>query len=98
MSSAPTSISDSFEFIKSIVSEPSKIDYAKMTILLSFQKYGNTEHFQKCRLIQNKFEERYGGNWVVSVIKPNEGAIFASYKSNYINVIYKNFYYIIFDY
>ena len=68
-----------------------------MTILLSFEKYGNNDHFKKCHLIENKFEERYGGNLVVSIVKNNEGSISGRHLSTYISVIYKNFLYVIFD-
>ena len=79
MYSAPTIYDNSdFEFFSKIGADESMIDYAKMTILFSFQREFDTV-FKKCEIIRKKFEEKYGGSWIVGIFQNNLSDISACY-------------------
>ena len=63
---------DAFNFIFPSNITPSIKDFCKMAILLSCQPQYKTFN-DMAKLIADKFSERFGGNWGVSVIKINCG-------------------------
>ena len=90
MYSAPTIYDKSdFEFFSKIGADESMIDYAKMTILFSFQREFDTV-FKKCEIIRKKFEEKYGGSWIVGIFQNNLSDISACYDKYCLCVLYKN--------
>ena len=82
--------SQDFEFFSKIGANESMIDYAKMTILFAFQKEFNTI-FKKCEIIRKKFEEKYGGHWVVGMFQNNLNDLSSRYDKYCICVIYNNY-------
>ena len=63
---------DAFNFIYPSNITPSIKDFCKMAILLSCQPQYKTYN-DMARLIADKFNERFSGNWGVSLIKINCG-------------------------
>ena len=55
-------------------------EYAEMNILYAMKKYPDDD-CEKCKIVENKFEEKYGGYWTDSFIK----------NGNMINVYYNYF-------
>ena len=50
-----------FKFESSTGADESMKDYAKMVILFALQKYSD-DNLRQCQLIQDKFENQYGGS------------------------------------
>ena len=87
---------EQFDFGHAIGADESVKDTAKMSILLSFQpEYGT--FYEKSKIIQKKFEEKYGGEWRVITFKKNCGGSFGHYKSIYLYIHYKDYTFIIFN-
>ena len=79
-----------FFIIKSDGVTKSMLQYAKMVILLAFEEYPLSENdFDKCRLITEKFKEKYGSHWCVSMIK--NGDVCFNYYQHYLKIKYKNY-------
>ena len=64
------------------------IDFAKMTILLAFEEYPNND-LERCNLIASKFNETYGHNWGVSMIKNGDCLFY--YHKYYLKIKYKDY-------
>ena len=60
-------------------------EYAEMTILYAIQKYPDND-YEKCKIVSDKFEEKYGGYWTVSFIKI--GDMINAYNNYFIKVKY----------
>ena len=60
-------------------------EYADMAILYAIQKYPDND-YEKCKIVKNKFEEKYGGDWAVSFIK--SGDMINAYNNYFIKVKY----------
>ena len=71
------SSSSEFIFVKNKGADESMKDYAKMAILLAMKEHPDDD-CQKSALVQNKFEEKYGGYWGCSFVK--EGGTCFHYK------------------
>ena len=85
-----------FKFESSTGADESMKDYTKMAILFALQKYPD-DNLRQCQLIQEKFEDQYGGSWNCCKFKVGLGAI-SSYFNNYdICIIYGDYKYIIFN-
>ena len=67
------------DFLNIIGADNSMSEYAKMTILLAFNEYPNST-YEKAKLVQKKFEEKYNGSWSCSFIKEGD---FISHYSTY---------------
>ena len=87
MDKAPPSIS-SFNLLSSDGANKNMIEYAKMAILLAFEEYPNDD-LEKCRLISNKFHEKYGHKWGVSIIKDGDSLFY--YHDYYLYIKYKDY-------
>ena len=93
MYSTPTvtvNINQDFEFLSTIGADNSMLDYAKMVILFSFQKEFDTV-YKKCEIIRSKFEEKYGGSWVVGMFQNNLSDISACYDKICLCILYNNY-------
>ena len=60
-------------------------EYADMAILYAIQKYPDND-YEKCKIVSDKFEEKYGGYWAVSFIK--SGSVVNVYYDYFIKVKY----------
>ena len=85
---APTPYNKQFEFVHSITEDPNIIDYAKMSILFAFSEYPYDD-YEKCRLIVEKFEEKYGPTWSCSLIE--KGSQFCQYFTYFLEINYENY-------
>ena len=84
-----------FEFFSNLGADDTMVDFAKMSILLSFEKQYDTA-FKKCEIIRKKFEEKYGGSWVVGIFQNCLSDISACYEKYCLCAKYKDFYFKIF--
>ena len=84
-----------FEFISNLGGDDSMADYAKMSILFAYQGEFNTT-FKKCDAIRKKFEEKYGGCWVVGMFQNSLSDVSASYQQFCLVIKYNNYYFKIF--
>ena len=82
---APTSTNDIFNFIHKNGMNDSMIEFTKMTILLAFHDYPQSD-YDKAIFIKEKFKEKYGGIWSCGVIK--NGQIGTEYFTYFIHVKY----------
>ena len=80
--------SSDFIFEEEIGADESMKDYAKMAILLAINNYPEDDH-QKCRLIMEKFEEKYNGYWSCSFIKIGDSSTY--YQDYYLKIRYKDY-------
>ena len=60
-------------------------EYAEMAILYAIQKYPDND-YEKCKIVSDKFEEKYAGYWAVGFIK--SGDMTNVYHNYYIKVKY----------
>ena len=79
-----------FEFFTAKGADQTMIDYAKMAILFSFQREFDTT-YKKCEIIRSKFQEKYGGSWVVGIFQNSLSDISACYDQYCLCVLYNNF-------
>ena len=79
-----------FDFFARSGADESMIDYAKMAILFAFQKEYDTI-FKKCEIIRFKFEEKYGGKWVVGMFQNNYSDVSSYYDQFCLCVQYNNY-------
>ena len=77
-----------FVYEKCIIEDESMKDFAEMTILLALQKYPDDD-VEKCLLIKEKFEEKYGGRWGASFIKNGDSV--CHYYGAFIKVKYAGY-------
>lgn len=85
----PINDSEQFEFFAKIGADDSMIDYAKMSILFAFQKEFKTA-YKKCEIIRKKFEEKYGGSWVVGIFQNNLSDVSACYDQYCLCTLFNN--------
>ena len=100
MSAAPSlnnNSKDLFSFYQKLGADNSMLDYAKMVILFSHQpQYENL--FDKCKIIKEKFREKYtDSDWHVIIYLAYNGSCASSYKSVFISVEYDKYIYIIYN-
>ena len=89
MDSAPPTKS-SFIFEKTEGVDDSMKEYAKMCILLSLEEFPSSEDdWKKCKLVDDKFEEKYGNHWCSSFIK--NGDVCFWYSGHYMKIKYKDY-------
>ena len=67
MNPAPVSKSN-FIFEKIVGADDAMVEFAKMVILLAFEEYPDND-WDKSNLVANKFEQKYGNEWLASFIK-----------------------------
>ena len=91
VANTPNKFSSEFIFETVIGADESMKDFAKMVILLAMKEYPDidTDNYPKCKLIVNKFKERYGGNWSASFFK--EGESIFSHLGCFIKIKYGNY-------
>ena len=65
-----------------------------MCILLSFQPEYKT-YYDKCKLIKEKFVEKYAGDWRVIIFNQDCGDSFGNYKDIYLYINYNGLSFII---
>ena len=89
--SAPSPISNtynSFEIKDQRGANDSMIDFAKMTILYSLNKYPNSD-FDKAEFIKNQFKEKYGKIWSCCLLK--NGGVSFDYFDYWITIKFNNY-------
>ena len=88
MDIAPPTSASSFVIEENDGADKKMIDLAKMAILLAFEEYPNDD-LEKCRLISEKFKEKYGKKWGVSIIKNGDSLFY--YHDYYLKIKYKDY-------
>jgi hypothetical protein len=90
MDFSPSNGNSDFEFFSKIGADESMIDYTKMVILFAFQKEFDTV-YKKCEIIRKKFEEKYGGHWIVGMFQNSLNDVSSCYDKYCICVIYNDY-------
>ena len=89
MDSAPISGSN-FKYEKLEGADDKMVEFSKMAILLAFEEYPNDDDtWKRAGLVREKFEEKYGGEWLVSLIK--NGDVNFWYRRFYLKLKYKDY-------
>ena len=82
--------SSNFIFEKVVGADEPMKEYAKMVILLAFDSYPNPENdWDKCLLVSNKLEEKYGFKWCSSFIRQGDCCILSN--DYYMKIKYKDY-------
>ena len=85
-----------FKFELSVGADESMIDYAKMAILFALQKYPD-DNAQQCKIIQEKFENQYEGDWNCCKFKVGLGGITFHYNNYAMSILYGDFKFVIYN-
>ena len=89
VSDLKSSIASQFIFAKCEGADESMKEFAKMVILLVMTEYQNEDDVKKSIIIRNKFEEKYGNDWCVSIVK--EGGTSFRYYGYFMGIKFKDY-------